>query len=157
MIRRPPKSTLFPYTTLFRSTLFCLLYPGDIQAKTFLRAAERLHQQHDTWVQDAYLQHQHLCRCRYSTIDYQRSGKVTDLWEYHQDRKSTRLNSSHVKRTRMPSSAWKKKKTKKKTKKKKKKNRKHNNKIVFDLVNGKNNWNTNSRYRRNHQEGYGLL
>ena len=30
------------------------------------------------------------------------------------DRKSTRLNSSHVKRSRMPSSAWKKKKKKKK-------------------------------------------
>ena len=29
------------------------------------------------------------------------------------DRKSTRLNSSHVKRSRMPSSAWKKKQTKK--------------------------------------------
>src|SRR5256885_7734773 len=24
MIRRPPRSTLFPYTTLFRSTPFCL-------------------------------------------------------------------------------------------------------------------------------------
>src|SRR3989442_13165459 len=28
MIRRPPRSTLFPYTTLFRS----LLLPGDIEA-----------------------------------------------------------------------------------------------------------------------------
>src|SRR2546430_13457334 len=25
MIRRPPRSTLFPYTTLFRSVLFCLV------------------------------------------------------------------------------------------------------------------------------------
>src|SRR5690554_7784969 len=25
MIRRPPRSTLFPYTTLFRSYLFCVL------------------------------------------------------------------------------------------------------------------------------------
>ena len=39
------------------------------------------------------------------------------------DRKSTRLNSSHVKRSRMPSSAWKKKKKIKKKKKKKTKNK----------------------------------
>src|SRR2546430_13397481 len=26
MIRRPPRSTLFPYTTLFRSHKFCLLH-----------------------------------------------------------------------------------------------------------------------------------
>src|SRR5688572_31759752 len=29
MIRRPPRSTLFPYTTLFRSTGENLLNPGD--------------------------------------------------------------------------------------------------------------------------------
>src|SRR5258706_7201449 len=28
MIRRPPRSTLFPYTTLFRSPLFVLMGPG---------------------------------------------------------------------------------------------------------------------------------
>src|SRR3712207_7704797 len=28
MIRRPPRSTLFPYTTLFRSRLFAALLPG---------------------------------------------------------------------------------------------------------------------------------
>src|SRR2546425_7721254 len=30
MIRRPPRSTLFPYTTLFRSTALAALRPGDI-------------------------------------------------------------------------------------------------------------------------------
>src|SRR2546429_4094536 len=29
MIRRPPRSTLFPYTTLFRSTFFCGFRPDD--------------------------------------------------------------------------------------------------------------------------------
>src|SRR5438874_5767125 len=54
MIRRPPRSTLFPYTTLFRSTdhlfdlAFCQALPG------------------------------------------------LALRSRHQDRKSTRLNSSHV-------------------------------------------------------------
>src|SRR2546430_8601266 len=28
MIRRPPRSTLFPYTTLFRSPLFSVLFRG---------------------------------------------------------------------------------------------------------------------------------
>src|SRR2546427_1407048 len=28
MIRRPPRSTLFPYTTLFRSRWRCRLHPG---------------------------------------------------------------------------------------------------------------------------------
>src|SRR5260370_16681876 len=33
MIRRPPRSTLFPYTTLFRSDGRCLLdLPGDLPA-----------------------------------------------------------------------------------------------------------------------------
>src|SRR2546426_12542532 len=29
MIRRPPRSTLFPYTTLFRSPLYQLFYEGE--------------------------------------------------------------------------------------------------------------------------------
>src|SRR5260370_9050290 len=32
MIRRPPRSTLFPYTTLFRSSLFAVLREGAIAA-----------------------------------------------------------------------------------------------------------------------------
>src|SRR3989475_7585878 len=35
MIRRPPRSTLFPYTTLFRSECFCFrqqtLAPGEVR------------------------------------------------------------------------------------------------------------------------------
>src|SRR3712207_8524850 len=33
MIRRPPRSTLFPYTTLFRSGLGVVLYTGDSDAE----------------------------------------------------------------------------------------------------------------------------
>ena len=44
------------------------------------------------------------------------------------DRKSTRLNSSHTDISRMPSSAWKKKKKKKKKQKTKKKKTKKKNK-----------------------------
>src|SRR5256885_8267916 len=56
MIRRPPRSTLFPYTTLFRS-----IHPSTGPCPGRIRAADRL-----------------------------RAGRrVTD-------RKSTRLNSSHL-------------------------------------------------------------
>src|SRR5258708_14900322 len=63
MIRRPPRSTLFPYTTLFRSPTNCLLrgVPGD-----YARLSAEVH-----W--------------RYQYIDP--FGQ--------EDRKSTRLNSSH--------------------------------------------------------------
>src|SRR3712207_7709941 len=37
MIRRPPRSTLFPYTTLFRSFT---LQPGDVDLGSLVRAAE---------------------------------------------------------------------------------------------------------------------
>src|SRR5256885_8107691 len=39
MIRRPPRSTLFPYTTLFRSTLLLERHIGD--AATIRRVARR--------------------------------------------------------------------------------------------------------------------
>src|SRR2546427_3628699 len=39
MIRRPPRSTLFPYTTLFRSDLPLEIVQGDLAAKESLAAA----------------------------------------------------------------------------------------------------------------------
>src|SRR2546426_4957895 len=62
MIRRPPRSTLFPYTTLFRSG-----FPGTQE----LTAVEAYDPSADTWIAMAPL----------STP---------------RDRKSTRLNSSHL-------------------------------------------------------------
>src|SRR5258707_2015217 len=58
MIRRPPRSTLFPYTTLFRS-----------------------------------IENDALRRQR--KLDAEAAELVDDL-EIHEDRKSTRLNSSHA-------------------------------------------------------------
>src|SRR4051812_50003356 len=58
MIRRPPRSTLFPYTTLFRSA-----EPDRVEAKL------RDHREDD----------------RHREDDHR-----------HRDRKSTRLNSSHM-------------------------------------------------------------
>src|SRR2546430_7240773 len=72
MIRRPPRSTLFPYTTLFRSVL---ANPG--LCDLFLRLAEtpRLY----------------LPRWSRTILDEVKRTQMTKL----RDRKSTRLNSSH--------------------------------------------------------------
>src|SRR5438477_1793502 len=61
MIRRPPRSTLFPYTTLFRSTIFL---PGGIRLRRRDGAQQR--------------------------------GFAGTQEETFEDRKSTRLNSSHM-------------------------------------------------------------
>src|SRR3712207_8977461 len=73
MIRRPPRSTLFPYTTLFRSA------GRDPRADVLgpLRGIERFRR--------------HPLRIDRRAVDYPRS----DL-PLRQDRKSTRLNSSHA-------------------------------------------------------------
>src|SRR2546421_6642297 len=83
MIRRPPRSTLFPYTTLFRSIEVVL--PGE-HALGVQRAAER--------ERGAHGELQRLLV---------RDGERTREPEAHRahvgvgrrDRKSTRLNSSH--------------------------------------------------------------
>src|SRR5690349_23458117 len=82
MIRQPPRSTLFPYTTLFRS---------DIYRKHVLRI-EELEKENKTLgkeVKDAEKRWQ------------KAEGELADLREEEttpagEDRKSTRLNSSHV-------------------------------------------------------------
>src|SRR3712207_8373234 len=70
MIRRPPRSTLFPYTTLFRSGLY-----GP--SRTLVKVRSQYHMSH-----------------RYATLPATAAspkGHVGIL-----DRKSTRLNSSHA-------------------------------------------------------------
>src|SRR3712207_7911924 len=75
MIRRPPRSTLFPYTTLFRS-------PGCDQDGRPVARVDRLHQLDD------------LSRGRYRPLHRIHHACTGDLaWV---DRKSTRLNSSHA-------------------------------------------------------------
>src|SRR5687768_18361646 len=74
MIRRPPRSTLFPYTTLFRSSLS--------------RQAQR------RACADVHCQELHLVPrvARFATLDH---AVRTDRSCRQADRKSTRLNSSH--------------------------------------------------------------
>src|SRR5258708_26187071 len=69
MIRRPPRSTLFPYTTLFRSR-----QPADGPSRSAFR-----------WQRD---------RRRSGRFQFEWSP-ATAVWDRSRDRKSTRLNSSH--------------------------------------------------------------
>src|SRR2546422_3018615 len=82
MIRRPPRSTLFPYTTLFRSKLEQLrvvdhvgLVEGDDDRRHLHLAGE----------QDV------LAGLRHRAV----GGRDDQDRAVHLDRKSTRLNSSH--------------------------------------------------------------
>src|SRR3712207_7303309 len=86
MIRRPPRSTLFPYTTLFRS-----IRVGESQP--ILSAHEELRGAVDLLHRDGSVEKH----------DRDMMGGVLDLRELqvsdvmiHRDRKSTRLNSSHA-------------------------------------------------------------
>src|SRR2546428_3257645 len=78
MIRRPPRSTLFPYTTLFRSP------PRPEKSIPYPCTSKRSH----------YLPVQRTCHCRMRRLPgCQRPGSVEQ--PNLLDRKSTRLNSSH--------------------------------------------------------------
>src|SRR2546422_3681413 len=79
MIRRPPRSTLFPYTTLFRST-----EKKSRAAANALLARSRAEKRAEKRRQAAALQMGHDLAVR--------TGLAAGLGL---DRKSTRLNSSH--------------------------------------------------------------
>src|SRR5690242_21182291 len=81
MLRRPPRSTLFPYTTLFRS-------PGAFSAR-----AEALHRT-DRTPAECWLDSGKRPACLASAFEQTRPLMRT--WQDLQDRKSTRLNSSHM-------------------------------------------------------------
>src|SRR2546430_12358948 len=69
MIRRPPRSTLFPYTTLFRS-YYDFYKHSDHEALAKFVTGKLVRQR---WI-----------------VSYDNVGPIREL-----DRKSTRLNSSH--------------------------------------------------------------
>src|SRR3712207_7242443 len=81
MIRRPPRSTLFPYTTLFRSQ--------DCREASFSPA--------DACPQaDACIQDWRSSYLRGGRTRHRRRHADALQQEVGQDRKSTRLNSSHA-------------------------------------------------------------
>src|SRR3712207_7625331 len=78
MIRRPPRSTLFPYTTLFRSGLATHreLETSPLVAEHFPALAETFR--------------------KVATIRIRNVATVGGNLAHGEDRKSTRLNSSHA-------------------------------------------------------------
>src|SRR3712207_9139808 len=96
MIRRPPRSTLFPYTTLFRSVIWSL-YNEDWGAQDIATNPDTRQYIMDTYhhMQLAYPQFLVVDNDGWQHISYEGRLK-TDLFTVHLDRKSTRLNSSHA-------------------------------------------------------------
>src|SRR3712207_7061403 len=78
MIRRPPRSTLFPYTTLFRSAPVGVGVVGDHEVRAHL-LGQRHRQVHRAGLLGVRERHGRELRVRLRL-----------------DRKSTRLNSSHA-------------------------------------------------------------
>src|SRR3712207_8489347 len=86
MIRRPPRSTLFPYTTLFRSRRVTVIIEPDasVQEHDLVAPSEMLDQA--ACEQGAVRPLRKTCRV------VELDGNVV----LKRDRKSTRLNSSHA-------------------------------------------------------------
>src|SRR2546429_7301982 len=85
MIRRPPRSTLFPYTTLFRSTTILSAADSGVQTSP-LRP----------WIwRTLAFGLDDLKVSNFSLAGSKRSITCALHSEAHTDRKSTRLNSSH--------------------------------------------------------------
>src|SRR3712207_8785744 len=80
MIRRPPRSTLFPYTTLFRS----LLEYGDYVIRQLDRMDKDDADLLKLLVKEGYLEKD------------EKGQFVVSAKGVRRDRKSTRLNSSHA-------------------------------------------------------------
>src|SRR3989442_11169605 len=78
MIRRPPRSTLFPYTTLFRSRRIDNIDLDRPRALLAIANAQKLIEPLRAWD---------------TAFDAVKAANSTDGFT---DRKSTRLNSSHV-------------------------------------------------------------
>src|SRR2546430_8170776 len=81
MIRRPPRSTLFPYTTLFRSYIgYLRRNPNDTPDSDYTG--------YDFWLTK-------LNQFGGNFVNADMVKAFITSGEYRQDRKSTRLNSSH--------------------------------------------------------------
>src|SRR3712207_8679636 len=86
MIRRPPRSTLFPYTTLFRSPTDA---PNKAEAEDFVKyllsdAGQKIYAEHGYRPVTDKL------------VDEKKFPTPKQLFTIEEDRKSTRLNSSHA-------------------------------------------------------------
>src|SRR3712207_9188995 len=96
MIRRPPRSTLFPYTTLFRSPLFPI---DQTEFETALAAdhanmaetARKVDRDEVTAAVDLISRAERIVLCGTDQMAF-----FASYLRHLLDRKSTRLNSSHA-------------------------------------------------------------
>src|SRR3712207_9156726 len=96
MIRRPPRSTLFPYTTLFRSRNRSCGSSGGPTASSAREPSIADVPRHLEVTEATY----HRWRNQYAGMKADDAKRLRELErenrELKQDRKSTRLNSSHA-------------------------------------------------------------
>src|SRR3712207_8053049 len=91
MIRRPPRSTLFPYTTLFRSArVYTDEWQGYDRLPEIGRRRSAVCHGAGEWARDDDGDGVREVHC--NTLE----GGWTGLRNFLRDRKSTRLNSSHA-------------------------------------------------------------
>src|SRR3712207_8006027 len=88
MIRRPPRSTLFPYTTLFRSTA-----AGSVEGESGVNAVRKSQNAAPDATQEIV---ERRSRRRPSAQVPSQRGASRRVTRLSVDRKSTRLNSSHA-------------------------------------------------------------
>src|SRR3712207_8210099 len=85
MIRRPPRSTLFPYTTLFRSTGISTWWAAIFDNMTYNGECDSPRVDSFDWN-----------GAKISELKYVGGIVLQPKKGLYQDRKSTRLNSSHA-------------------------------------------------------------
>src|SRR3712207_6983866 len=98
MIRRPPRSTLFPYTTLFRSNVFSIIFSEALQA-----VPEKKNEVSGLMIMGLFGGTVFPLIMGLASDAVGQGGAVivmaagvAYLFSYIGDRKSTRLNSSHA-------------------------------------------------------------
>src|SRR3712207_8707681 len=105
MIRRPPRSTLFPYTTLFRSDLDAVVFPESCVPAEALQPLEAVLARHGVTVLLAGARDPVEDPLRQPSNWVHLGVHVGGCWSHYRqnkhhrwflDRKSTRLNSSHA-------------------------------------------------------------
>src|SRR3712207_9017067 len=92
MIRRPPRSTLFPYTTLFRSPAHHRVVPWTVRMGLEV-TVDHAGDFRVTLIRQPFGQHVHQCP---DAGPVPRVVEPAERVQTDADRKSTRLNSSHA-------------------------------------------------------------
>src|SRR5256885_10573321 len=88
MIRRPPRSTLFPYTTLFRSRRDDKIQQMEDEKDFLNQKKQQLQNQQTEYENDRGVRSEEM-----RAVEAEIKRKQNEM---RTDRKSTRLNSSHL-------------------------------------------------------------